>query len=220
MGEGNKEPGDLIRKLRKQMQLNRREFCDYYEIPYRTVQDWETGKRTMPDYVFRLLEYKMHQEQKNGMREKMLAAEETSGIHVMQITDYDEVYRLWQECEGIGLYAVDDSRKGMERFLQRNPTSCFVMRKDQRIVGTILAGNDGRRGYIYHLAVVPAYRREHIGFELVNAALQELQRQKIHKVALVVYVNNAEGNAFWQRMGFDIRKELGYYSRDIRVIEE
>ena len=220
MGEGNKESGDLIRKLRKQMQLNRREFCDYYEIPYRTVQDWETGKRTMPDYVFRLLEYKMHQEQKNGMREKMLAAEETSGIQIMQIADYDEVYRLWQECEGIGLYAVDDSRKGMERFLQRNPTSCFVMRKDQRIVGTILAGNDGRRGYIYHLAVAPAYRREHIGFELVNAALQELQRQKIHKAALVVYVNNAEGNAFWQRMGFDIRKELGYYSRDIRVIEE
>ena len=220
MGEGNKESGDLIRKLREEMQLNRREFCDYYEIPYRTVQDWETGKRTMPDYVFRLLEYKMHQEQKNGMREKMLAAEETSGIQVMQITDYDEVYQLWQECEGIGLYAVDDSRKGMERFLQRNPTSCFVMRKDQRIVGTILSGNDGRRGYIYHLAVAPAYRREHIGFELVNAALQELQRQKIHKAALVVYVNNAEGNAFWQRMGFDIRKELGYYSRDIRVIEE
>lgn len=51
-----------IKELRDQMGMNRREFCDYFDIPYRTVQDWEGGKREMPDYVLRLLWYKAKME--------------------------------------------------------------------------------------------------------------------------------------------------------------
>ena len=47
-----------VRELREEMGMNRREFCDYFGIPYRTVSDWEAGKRTMPPYVLRLLKYK------------------------------------------------------------------------------------------------------------------------------------------------------------------
>lgn len=47
-----------IVELRKATGMNRREFCEYYGIPYRTVQDWEAGKRTMPEYVLRLMKYK------------------------------------------------------------------------------------------------------------------------------------------------------------------
>ena len=47
-----------IKELRSRMGMNRKEFCDYFDIPYRTVQDWEGGKREMPDYVMRLLWYK------------------------------------------------------------------------------------------------------------------------------------------------------------------
>ena len=47
-----------VRNLRDEMGMNRREFCDYYEIPYRTVVDWEAGKRKMPVYLLRLMEYK------------------------------------------------------------------------------------------------------------------------------------------------------------------
>lgn len=47
-----------VRKLRDGMKMNRKEFCEYFEIPYRTVVDWEAGKRKMPDYVFRLMQYK------------------------------------------------------------------------------------------------------------------------------------------------------------------
>ena len=52
-----------IKKLRENMGMNRREFCDYYCIPYRTVSDWEAGKRQMPEYVLRLMEYKAEIEQ-------------------------------------------------------------------------------------------------------------------------------------------------------------
>ncbi len=51
-----------IKELREQMGMNRKEFCDYFDIPYRTVQDWEAGKREMPGYVLRLLYYKAQME--------------------------------------------------------------------------------------------------------------------------------------------------------------
>ena len=51
-----------VRNLRDEMGMNRREFCDYYEIPYRTMVDWEAGKRKMPGYLLRLMEYKARME--------------------------------------------------------------------------------------------------------------------------------------------------------------
>ena len=51
-----------VKELREQMGMNRKEFCDYFDIPYRTVQDWEAGKREMPGYVLRLLYYKAQME--------------------------------------------------------------------------------------------------------------------------------------------------------------
>lgn len=50
--------GSQIKELREKMGMNRREFCDYYGIPYRTVQDWEAGKRKLPDYLLRLIIYR------------------------------------------------------------------------------------------------------------------------------------------------------------------
>ena len=50
--------GKEVKKLREKMGMNRREFSDYYGIPYRTVQDWEAEKRELPDYLLRLLKYR------------------------------------------------------------------------------------------------------------------------------------------------------------------
>ncbi len=50
--------GSQIKELREKMGMNRREFCNYYGIPYRTVQDWEAGKRELPDYLLRLIIYR------------------------------------------------------------------------------------------------------------------------------------------------------------------
>ena len=56
------ESKDYIIKLRDSTGMTRREFCEYFEIPYRTVQDWELGNRKMPEYLFRLMEYKLQME--------------------------------------------------------------------------------------------------------------------------------------------------------------
>jgi len=136
-------------------------------------------------------------------------------IRVMTIEDYDGLYALWLSCKGMGLNDVDDSRDGVERYLRRNPTTSFVAVEVGRIVGCIMAGHDGRRGYIYHTAVHPDCRKMGIGAALVNAALEALKRENISKVALVVFSRNETGNVFWERMGFTLREDLCYRNRNL-----
>lgn len=64
--------------------------------------------------------------------------------------DYDEIYHLWLNTPGMWLNSTDDSRAGIEKYIKRNPTSCFVAEANGKIVGVIMAGHDGRRGYIHH----------------------------------------------------------------------
>ena len=115
----------------------------------------------------------------------------------MTIDDYDAVCACCMSCTGMGLNTIDDSRDGIAKYLARNPTTCFVDERDGRITGVIIAGHDGRRGYIYHTAVSPDHRHQGIGTALVEAALHALTDEGIAKVALVVFARNADGNAFW-----------------------
>lgn len=101
--------------------------------------------------------------------------------------------------------------------MKRNPQTCFVAEQEGEIVGVIIAGNDGRRGYIYHTAVDPNQRKSGIGKKLVEAALGALRECGITKVALVVFERNETGNGFWERMGFIERDDLVY--RNIQLTD-
>ena len=140
-------------------------------------------------------------------------------IRTMTQEDYDAAYDLWMHTPGMGLNTLDDSRAGIGRFLSRNPASCFVAENDGSIVGTILAGHDGRRGYIYHLAVDCSCRKQGIATELVNRALLSLRNEGINKVALVVFGKNAGGNAFWEKIGFSRREDLTYRNKSLIELE-
>ena len=67
-------------------------------------------------------------------------------IRTMTIEDYEQVHDLWMKIHGFGIRSVDDSKEGVERFLKRNPTTSVVAVEDDKIVGAILCGHDGRRG--------------------------------------------------------------------------
>lgn len=137
-------------------------------------------------------------------------------IRKMKPEDYEEVYALWMSCTGMGLNNLDDSPEGISKFLARNPDTCFVAASGEKITGVILAGNDGRRGYIYHTAVHPAFRRQGIARRLVQEAMDALEKCGIHKAALVVFSRNEPGNLFWERMGFTVREDLTYRNKSIR----
>lgn len=139
-------------------------------------------------------------------------------IRKMLINDYDEVYALWMSCEGMGLNNLDDSREGIDKFLKRNPDTCFIAEIENKIVGAVMAGNDGRRGYIYHTAVNLQYRGQKIGRRLVETSMQALKQCGINKAALVVFGRNENGNAFWEKLGFTVREDLVYRNKCISEI--
>ena len=134
-------------------------------------------------------------------------------IRKMEIADYDRVYALWMSCRNMGLNDLDDSREGIAGFLRRNPNSCFVAEQDGAVVGVILSGHDGRRGFIYHLAVAEGCRRQGLAASLVDHALEALKAEGISKVALVVFSRNETGNAFWESRGFTAREDLTYRNK-------
>ena len=139
-------------------------------------------------------------------------------IRTMTMEDYDAVYTLWLSCAGMGLNDLDDSPEGIARYLRRNPSTCFVAEKNARIVGVILSGHDGRRGFIHHTAVHPDCRGQGIGHRLVEAALSALKAEGIHKVALVVFDRNQTGNRFWEKEGFTAREDLVYRNRALTAL--
>lgn len=138
----------------------------------------------------------------------------------MSIEDYDAIHELWRSMPGMGLNNLDDSREGIGRFLRRNPTTCFVIKMEQGIVGTVLSGHDGRRGMLYHAAVIPEMRGRGLGYALVQAAMDGLRREGISKVGLHVFVSNEDGGRFWDRLGFDDRSDVRYRCFKLLEMEE
>lgn len=133
-------------------------------------------------------------------------------IRLLGIDDYSQIYKLWTQIDGMGIRSLDDSREGIETFLNRNPTTNFVAVEDNQIVGVILCGHDGRRAYIYHTAVKEDYRKQGIANQLVDHVKDSLLKERIHKVALVAFKSNQIGNDFWQSVGFTKRDDLYYWN--------
>jgi len=131
---------------------------------------------------------------------------------LMNIEDYEQAYDLWLLC-GNGLNNKDDSREGIDKYLKRNPTTSFVAVCEEKVVGVILCGHDGRRGIIQHACVSPEYRRFGIGSKLVDLAFEALKAEGINKVLLVAFKKNEGGNKFWESQGFTLREDLNYRNK-------
>ena len=114
---------------------------------------------------------------------------------------------MWRRTEGVGLNE-SDTRRAIAAFLRRNPKLSFVAEKDGRIIGAVLCGHDGRRGYLHHLAVSKRHRRRGIGRLLVDTCLAKLRKAGISKCNIFIFANNAAGMKFWAHTGWSLRTEL------------
>ena len=145
-------------------------------------------------------------------------------IRPMKAEDYDEVHGLWLTISGFGIRSIDDSREDVVRFIRRNPTTSVVaVDLDSEsslsaagpgsgmIVGSILCGNDGRQGALYHVCVATSHRRLGIGRQMVGYCMNRLREEGINKVALVAFSRNDVGNAFWKSIGWKRRADFNYY---------
>jgi ribosomal protein S18 acetylase RimI-like enzyme len=132
----------------------------------------------------------------------------------MTISDYEEVFDLWQHTENIGLSSAD-TLENLEIYLCRNPGMSFVARDSDALVGAVLCGHDGRRATIYHLAVQETARGRGIGSQLVRQCIVALKTAGIERCHIHVYAANQNGLAFWQKEGWFLRPELNLLSYNI-----
>lgn len=132
-------------------------------------------------------------------------------IRSMVLDDYEQVLALMQGTPGVSLRSAD-SRDAIARYLERNPKLSVVAEVDNRIVGCVFGGHDGRRGYLYHLVVEPASRRLGVGRALVFGALEGLAAVGIEKTHIDVFTDNADAIGFWKRVGWEQRGDLHRFS--------
>lgn len=128
-------------------------------------------------------------------------------LRAMTPADHNAVLALWQATEGIGLNE-SDTPEAIAAYLVRNPGFSLVAEIEGVIVGALLGGHDGRRGYLHHLAVASLHRRRGLGRALVGESLARLHAQGITKCNIFLYANNAAGRAFWLREGWAPREDL------------
>jgi len=156
----------------------------------------------------------------------------------MTIDDYPAVYALWNACLA-SARDIDDTPEAVARFLRRNPamsvvaaeggaphnhpgtgrlpqeTSATPSTEGNVLIGSILCGHDGRRGYLYHVAVDAAHRRGGVARAMVEACLSALREEGILRCALISFTKNEGGNAFWEAMGFDTRGEIYFREKTL-----
>ncbi len=142
-------------------------------------------------------------------------------IRLVNIEDYDGIFELWNSTEQSrrAMNPVDDTREGIAKYLKRNPNTCFLAYKDNdgdnKIVGVILTGHDGRRGIVHHLCVHPDYRRHRIAHILVQNAEDALQEEGITKIFGLVFKDNDPANSFWEEQGYTLRTNLNYRNKSL-----
>lgn len=132
----------------------------------------------------------------------------------MAPVDLPGARRLWSAAEGVEL-AEGDSPGELRRYLRRNPGLSHVALVGSRLAGAVLAGHDGRRGYIYHLAVSRRHRGQGLGRALAARSLVALKRTGVIRTLILVSRDNATGRKFWRREGWELLRFAQVMGRDL-----
>ena len=129
--------------------------------------------------------------------------------------DYDEVYALWENVgDGIHL-RVSDELDEIRKKIERDPNLFLVAQTGDAIIGTVLGGFDGRRGMMYHLAVLPAYRRKGIASRLVDALEEKLREKGCIRYYLLVTKDNQEAINFYEKRGWENMDNLHPFAKNL-----
>jgi ribosomal protein S18 acetylase RimI-like enzyme len=118
---------------------------------------------------------------------------------------------LWKAA---GFRSVGDDDRSLDAFLERNPGLLLVATADGEVIGSAMGGWDGRRGWIYHVAVGTTFRRKGIATRLVRRLEQRLRVAGAPKLSAIVRDENDEAKAFWRSLGYELAP-TSQYSREV-----
>jgi len=133
-----------------------------------------------------------------------------SNFHIREFSfdeDYERVLNLWKEIE-IGMnVGKSDSPEEIKKKIQRNPDLFLVAEKENQIIGTVIGAFDGRRGFVYHLAVHQNFRRQKIASQLLSEIEKKLQAKGCIKCLLLVFSDNTHAIEFYKKQGWKHQPE-------------
>lgn len=145
------------------------------------------------------------------------AARTSIGLRPLQASDHADCVQLWAACDGVAMRTWEDAA-ALQQLLSRNPGLCWAAHHDGRLVGTVLCGHDGWRGWLYHVAVAPALRRRGIATALIVRAQTELARAGIRRVHALVLAGNRDAAHFWNAVGWRMREDLTVVSAEMEAL--
>ena len=119
---------------------------------------------------------------------------------------YDKVIEVWRKS-GISVGSTD-TKEELERIVRRTPQLFLVGKIDEKIIGVVIGGFDGRRGYVHHLAVDPDYQKKGYGKLILGELMNKFLELKVHKVHLFIEKYNEEVIEFYRNLGWEIRDDL------------
>ncbi len=132
-------------------------------------------------------------------------------IRRMMAGDHEALIALWSSFPGNTTTGAD-SREGFERFLEANRGLCLVAEEEGVLAGSVMAGSDTRRGYVYHLAVSEEHQLKGVGRMLMEAVQAALLESGVEKIHLFIYRDNP-AVAFYEKLGWSVRKDIHVMSR-------
>jgi ribosomal protein S18 acetylase RimI-like enzyme len=130
----------------------------------------------------------------------------------LQLEDYEPAMALWNSAPGV---RTSESPEEFQRILARNPGLACAAEAAGSLIGAVLACHDGRRGYLYHLAVAQSHRHCGVARAMVDRCLARLKAVGIERCSIHLIVDNDGGAAFWQRIGWRERVDLKVMCRDL-----
>ena len=134
-------------------------------------------------------------------------------IRRFRMSDYDRVIGLWQQGHLPLKPKGRDSREEIERQIQLSNVIFLVAESAGKVIGTVLATHDGRKGWINRLAIDPAFREQGLGQKLIQEAEEELEKDGIMMFAALIEVNNLPSINLFGKLGYEYHPEIKYFTR-------
>lgn len=119
---------------------------------------------------------------------------------------YEDAVKLWKRT-GITITS-SETKDEVNVMVNRNPDLCLIAKIDEKVIGVVMGGFDGRRGYVHHLAIDPEYQKRGCGKLLMDELIRRFRKKRVHKVHLFIEKHNKEVIAFYEKLGWEIRKDL------------
>ena len=132
----------------------------------------------------------------------------------MKFKDFDAMYKLWKEA---GLFVADyETEKDITfMMLKLNPKTNFVISEGEKIIATVLGVFNGRRGWVYHLAVQPQFQKQGLGSKLLKKAEDALKKIGAERVLLGVTKSNLKVLPFYEKFGYQEASDAIYLGKNI-----